>query len=107
MKESGIVKKAWVFWLAVSLGACQLITGPGGRELFRREGCVNCHSFKSEGGGIGPDLTRVTASKSEGRIREHIRSPRKHDPESPMPSYGHLSDREMDAIMEYLKTGAS
>jgi len=76
---------------------------PSGEELFRKEGCINCHRFKGEGGGVGPDLTGLAQRRSDAWMKEHIRNPRSHNPYSQMPSFGHLSGREIKAIIRYLK----
>ncbi len=77
---------------------------PDGRELFRSEGCINCHTFKGEGGEIGPDLTSVAKRRSDEWIRQQIRNSKKHNPVSRMPSFDYLSRRQINAIIRYLKS---
>ena len=43
--------------------------------LFRGAGCVGCHKVGSEGGAIGPDLTRIGARMSAAQIRDAILDP--------------------------------
>ena len=43
--------------------------------LFRGAGCVGCHKIGSEGGAIGPDLTRMGARMSAAQIRDAILDP--------------------------------
>jgi mono/diheme cytochrome c family protein len=76
---------------------------PDGERLFAEQGCINCHRFKGKGGGIGPDLTDISKRRSGAAMREHIRNARLHNPRSPMPPFGHLSHREIEAIVKYLK----
>ncbi len=96
--------------LAASVAAiCALIFlftqgSPDGAELFRNQGCINCHSFKGKGGEVCPDLTGVTRRRSDGWIRDQIKDSKKHNPKSRMPSFGQLSYRELSAIIRYLKT---
>ncbi len=90
---------------AVAIFLARILTPEGG-ELFRKEGCINCHSFKGQGGSIGPDLTAVTHRRSHSWIRQQIRNPKKHNPNSVMPSFSHLSWWEISAIIRYLKTGS-
>ena len=77
---------------------------PDGAELFRNQGCVGCHSFKGKGGEACPDLTGVSRRRSDGWIRQQIRDSKKHYPNSRMPGFGHLSYREISAIIRYLKS---
>ncbi|MEX2157101.1 MAG: c-type cytochrome [Gemmatimonadales bacterium] len=43
--------------------------------LFRAGGCVACHKIGSEGGAIGPDMTRIGSRMSAAQIREAILDP--------------------------------
>jgi cbb3-type cytochrome oxidase cytochrome c subunit len=80
------------------------LQSPDGAALFRKEGCINCHSFKGQGGETGPDLTAVTQRRSNSWIRAQIRNPRSHNPASQMPSFTNLSGREIGAIIKYLNS---
>jgi cbb3-type cytochrome oxidase cytochrome c subunit len=75
-----------------------------GSVLFAREGCIQCHSFKGKGGNMAPDLTAVTNRRSDRWIRQQIKNPRKNNPDSRMPAFGHLSGSEIRAILRYLKS---
>ena len=74
-----------------------------GREIFMREGCANCHSFKGHGGSLGPDLTSVGQRRSGIWIMSQIKNPKTHNPDSRMPEFSHLSLFERYAISHYLK----
>ncbi|TAL25810.1 MAG: cytochrome c [Nitrospirae bacterium] len=76
---------------------------PDGEAIFKREGCIGCHSFKGRGGGAGPELTGVTERRSDSWIKKHIKDPKIHDPESRMPPFEHLSGKEIAALVRYLK----
>jgi cbb3-type cytochrome oxidase cytochrome c subunit len=75
-----------------------------GSVLFAHEGCIQCHSFKGKGGNMAPDLTAVTNRRSDRWIRQQIKNPRKNNPDSRMPAFGHLSGSEIRAILRYLKS---
>lgn len=77
---------------------------PNGSELFKSQGCMNCHSFKGKGGEACPDLTGVTRRRNDGWIRDQIKDPKKHNPDSRMPDFGYLSYRQISAIIRYLKS---
>lgn len=74
-----------------------------GAELFRKEGCIQCHSFKGTGGS-GPDLTAVTGRRTDSWIRQQIKNPKKNNHFSRMPAFGHLSEYEVISLIRYLKT---
>lgn len=49
-----------------------------GEKLFRgTAGCATCHMVKGHGGLLGPDLTRVGASRSTAYLIESVRDPDK------------------------------
>jgi cbb3-type cytochrome oxidase cytochrome c subunit len=77
---------------------------PDGTPIFRREGCINCHSFKGNGGAAGPELTAVTKRRSDSWIRQQIKDPKSHNNGSMMPSFDHLSRKEVTALIRYLKS---
>lgn len=94
-----------------------------GQDIYRREGCMACHSqmirpFRDEVDRYGhysiaaesqydhpfywgtkrtgPDLARVGGKYSNEWHVAHLRDPRSVAPESVMPSYAFLSDRVLD-----------
>ncbi len=94
-----------------------------GRDLYMREGCINCHSqmirpFKTEtdrygpfsmgGEGVydrpflygsrrtGPDLARVGGKYPDSWHWIHFRNPREIEPRSHMPDYEFLAERRLD-----------
>ena len=94
-----------------------------GRDVYVREGCVNCHSqmirpFKTEtdrygpyslaGEGVydrpflygsrrtGPDLARVGGKYPDSWHWLHLRDPREIEPRSHMPAYEFLTEQPLD-----------
>ncbi len=94
-----------------------------GRDIYMREGCVNCHSqmirpFRAEveryghysvagefvydrpflwgSKRTGPDLARVGGRYSDDWHRTHLRNPRDVVPESNMPNYPWLAKTPVD-----------
>ena len=45
-----------------------------GREIFR-SACARCHRLNGSGGRLGPDLSRVTRTRSRARLIQAIRDP--------------------------------
>ena len=46
-----------------------------GKQLYRELGCIQCHRLADEGGGAGPDLTRLPAKLSPEQLIESIVEP--------------------------------
>ena len=94
-----------------------------GRDIYIREGCYVCHSqmirplrdeverygpyslaaesmydrpFQWGSKRTGPDLARVGGKYSDGWHRDHMIDPRSVVPESVMPPYAFLADKDLD-----------
>jgi cytochrome c oxidase cbb3-type subunit III len=47
-----------------------------GRQLFTgKAGCAGCHRIRGSGGGLGPDLTNIGATRALSQLREAILDP--------------------------------
>ncbi|OFZ46478.1 MAG: hypothetical protein A2381_02090 [Bdellovibrionales bacterium RIFOXYB1_FULL_37_110] len=87
-----------------------------GKEIFwgiskdginTRGGCINCHSIRNDkgelqGGHNAPELTFVARSRTKAFIIEHIKNPKKHVPDTIMPSFASLSDQAIDSLYKFL-----
>jgi len=74
---------------------------PNGKTLFIEQGCVRCHTFR--GVGNGPiNISNVSQKWSNERLRDQIRNPSTNNPETGMPNFGHLSRRQMNALIKFL-----
>jgi ubiquinol-cytochrome c reductase cytochrome b subunit len=76
-----------------------------GKALFNSQGCSGCHKINGIGGSLGPDLSdEGKKGRSSQWLKEQIRNPKSHFPNSVMPSFSALSDREMSNLVDYLMT---
>lgn len=107
-----------------------------GKRIYEREGCYACHSqmirpmrdeveryghyslaaesmydrpFQWGSKRTGPDLARVGGRYSDEWHQDHFRNPPAVVPESIMPKYGFLFEREIDGkhIADFLSTSAT
>jgi|MudIll2142460700_1097286.scaffolds.fasta_scaffold12347_1 cbb3-type cytochrome oxidase cytochrome c subunit len=88
----------------ILLGANAIIFMPDGQKIFVQERCITCHRFRGQGGMAGPDLTDVSKRRGMIWLTRQIRNSKTHNPDSRMPSYGHLDYIEVLALISYLKT---
>ena len=82
-----------------------------GKDLYEHQECVACHAVNGQGGKLGPDLSDEAArGRSDEWLRGQIRDPKSHNPNSVMPAFKSLSDRQVNDLVAYLqslgKTGA-
>jgi mono/diheme cytochrome c family protein len=83
------------------LVSCSL--GSKGAEIFKREKCMDCHTFKGKGGAVGPNLTYVGSRRTREYIFQQIKDPKSHNPRTAMPSFsGRISEEEINALADYL-----
>lgn len=85
-----------------------------GKVLFEGQ-CSACHNFRTSG--MGPNLAGVTTEASAEWLREFIKNPMQlieakderatelfQSYKTYMPSFAHLSDEDIDAVLAYLNT---
>jgi len=99
-KNNGISLFRLLLLAGVSLAA--ISCSADGSILFKEKGCIQCHSFKGEGGRMGPDLTAVGDRLSASQIRNYIKNPSAKNSKARMPSFSHLSTFEIWALASYL-----
>src|SRR5665213_901102 len=68
---------AYLRSLAPSTGRIAGDPGKGERLFFHAQGCSSCHMVKGHGGLLGPDLSRIGASRSPAYLVDSIREPSK------------------------------
>jgi cytochrome c2 len=84
----------------LSAGAC----ASRGREVFVREGCVICHTFRDVGGGgLGPNLSDVATRRSGASIRAKIARPAT-DPAARMPAFNRISWFDLQSLVAFLRS---
>lgn len=72
-----------------------------GEKLVAAYQCRACHTIKTGGRDIYPNLTRAGEKLKPEWDKKFLKDPTKWDPWTFMPNF-HLSDREIDAIVAYV-----
>lgn len=88
----------------LAFGVYYYLSAPDGGKIFVRENCNKCHKLRGKGLGV-IDLTGVVKERGRGWVKDQITRPRTHYPNPGMPSFGHLSNREVEALVDYLEGG--
>jgi len=93
--------------IRLRLVACAIIASSAcashGKEVFVREGCVNCHRFREFGGGGAPDLSEVGSRRDATWIRIQIGNPAAHDPATRMPPFPRITGFDLWSLVAFLR----
>ena len=98
--------------MAVVVGGIILGFACGGRKEYSsgeaayQGECLQCHKIEGKGGSKGPEVTDILIKHNENYVRQYTKDPRSIKPDSTMPP-SDLNDRELDLLIEYLKSTAS
>lgn len=73
-----------------------------GEAIFKAQGCSACHMIGGIGGTVGPDLTKVGGRRDKEWIEKQLKNPKSHNPNSIMPSYAKLPEKDREDLADYL-----
>jgi nitric oxide reductase subunit C len=73
-----------------------------GEAIYKAQGCSACHTIAGVGGKVGPDLSSVGKKRDKEWIEQQLRDPKSHNPQSIMPSFTKLSEKDLDDLAAYL-----
>ncbi len=89
-------------WPPKPLLATAVTSGSSGEAVYKAQGCSACHMLDGVGGNVGPDLSRVGKKRDKEWIEQQLRNPKSHNPQSIMPSFNKLSEKDLDDLAIYL-----
>lgn len=99
-RRTAIVAAAVLTACVIATAGCS--SSSPGAAVFQRERCPECHTIKGIGGSTGPNLTVVGKRRSRDYIVAQIMSPASHNPNTAMPSFKHLPEKDIQALADYL-----
>lgn len=92
--------------LYLALLLCLSSTADGSiqqEEIIPILGCRACHRFSGEGSHLGPSLVGIGQRRTRGELRHILMSQDETDGERHMPSYGYLSEEELQQLLDVLE----
>ncbi len=89
-------------WPPKPMATALATTGQPGEAIYKAQGCSACHTMAGVGGKIGPDLTMVGSRRSKAWILQQLVDPKSHDPNSVMPSFAKLPEKDREELADYL-----
>ncbi|HEY4716865.1 MAG TPA: cytochrome c [bacterium] len=75
-----------------------------GQRIYQENRCSSCHSISGIGGTTGPDLSKVADRRDKDWVHKHFKNPQELVPGSAMPSFGHLSEEDLQALTDFIMT---
>jgi len=74
-----------------------------GRSVFQGNGCTGCHVLGGAGGRMGPNLSRIGATRARERLIQYVRNPRGLNRNARMPGFGdRIGNDDLQALGDYL-----
>ena len=74
------------------------------QELINSLGCKGCHQIAGSGGALGPALDGVGSRLQEKELRQQMVNPKAKNAASMMPSFSHLPEKDLQTLIDYLKS---
>ncbi len=102
LKIGFLVSMGGIGFLLITIGGCEM--NSRGAQLFRNGRCQECHTINGKGGSAGPNLTAVGSRRSREYIIEQIKNPKSHNPNSEMPSFDSLPEKDINDLADYLSS---
>ncbi len=87
---------------AGTIGA-QTGNAANGEKLYTAQKCSVCHQIAGKGGKMGPELSKVAATRDAKWLATYLANPKSVDPKNKMPVVK-LKGAEMDDLIAYLLT---
>jgi len=89
--------------LSISVPLPGAIAAENSSELLLIQGCRACHVIGPGGGTMGPSLREIGRRLTPQQLRQRIVSPRQLNQQTEMPDYAHLSESEIDLLIQLLQ----
>jgi ubiquinol-cytochrome c reductase cytochrome b subunit len=74
-----------------------------GKKLYDQFGCAGCHTIRGAGGQVGPNLSKVGASRTADFLHKKITNPKFNNPSSIMPPM-QAPAKDLDDLIAYLQS---
>jgi nitric oxide reductase subunit C len=89
-------------WPPKPMVAAAVTSVTPGEAVYKAQGCSACHMIAGVGGKVGPDLSQVGKRHDNEWIEAQLMDPKSHSPQSIMPSFARLSEKDRDDLAHYL-----
>jgi cytochrome c2 len=95
----------WFVSALVLIAAAAPVAGAGdkvkGEKVYKDAKCSVCHKLGSTGGKMGPDLTKVGATRDLAWLSKYLANPKAENPKNKMPPVK-AKGADLDDLIAYL-----
>jgi mono/diheme cytochrome c family protein len=102
IKNEYVLSMLVIGFVVIAATGCEM--NSRGAQLFRNGRCKECHTINGKGGSAGPNLTAVGSRRTREYIVGQIKNPKSHNPDSNMPSFSDLPEKDINDIADYLSS---
>jgi cytochrome c2 len=96
-------------WVVMALALVSLMVTPlaasgdkvKGLKVYQDAKCSVCHKIGTAGGKMGPEITKVGATRSEDWLEKYLVNPKAENPKNKMPAVK-AKGADLDNLIAYL-----
>lgn len=105
MKMNRLIKLVAAATLSLAMATPALAADEArAKELINSLGCKGCHQLAGEGGSLGPAFDGIGKRLQEKELREQLVNPKAKNPNSMMPAFASLPEKDLKVLVDYLKS---
>lgn len=101
--------KGRVVWVVMALALVSLAGTPlaasgdkvKGLKIYQDAKCSVCHKIGTTGGKMGPDITKVGATRTEDWLEKYLANPKAENPKNKMPAVK-AKGADLEHLIAYL-----
>jgi len=96
-------------WVVMALGLVSMMAAPlaadgdkvKGEKIYKDAKCSVCHKIGAAGGKMGPEITKVGATRNAAWLAKYLANPKAENPKNKMPAVK-AKGADLDHLIAYL-----
>jgi mono/diheme cytochrome c family protein len=93
----------FMFGLTVSPANSEEQNDGPARKLINSQGCKACHTLEGDGGTVAGSFEDMREKLTRSEVLSQLVNPEQKHGNSTIPDFSHLSDKEIDALVDFIQ----